>query len=301
MAEINSIVEQITHWGLSGIWKIVFALLIWFIGKKLISLSLKLLKKVFDRGSIDVGVVNFTMSIIKFALYAVLILMVIDELGIQTTSLITVFGSAALAVGMSLQGSLSNFAGGVLILIFKPFKVGDYIVVGNYEGTVRTIEILYTKLTTVDNKVVMLPNGTLSNSNIVNVGAEDFRRLDIEMSIGYSSDLKLAKTLLNTIVNNNPAVIKDRDIKVIVKSLDESCVTLETRVWVKTEDYWDTRFTLLEEYKAEFDKNGIEILSENMKYKMHQKNVIEKQNRKTKQKNTYRESKLQVIYHFIEL
>ena len=259
MAEINSIVEQITHWGLSGIWKIVFALLIWFIGKKLISLSLKLLKKVFDRGSIDVGVVNFTMSIIKFALYAVLILMVIDELGIQTTSLITVFGSAALAVGMSLQGSLSNFAGGVLILIFKPFKVGDYIVVGNYEGTVRTIEILYTKLTTVDNKVVMLPNGTLSNSNIVNVGAEDFRRLDIEMSIGYSSDLKLAKTLLNTIVNNNPAVIKERDIKVIVKSLDESCVTLETRVWVKTEDYWDTRFTLLEEYKAEFDKNGIEI------------------------------------------
>ena len=259
MAEINSIVEQITHWGLSGIWKIVFALLIWFIGKKLISLSLKLLKKVFDRGSIDVGVVNFTMSIIKFALYAVLILMVIDELGIQTTSLITVFGSAALAVGMSLQGSLSNFAGGVLILIFKPFKVGDYIVVGNYEGTVRTIEILYTKLTTVDNKVVMLPNGTLSNSNIVNVGAEDFRRLDIEMSIGYSSDLKLAKTLLNTIVNKKPAVIKDRDIKVIVKSLDESCVTLETRVWVKTEDYWDTRFTLLEEYKAEFDKNGIEI------------------------------------------
>lgn len=259
MAEINSIVEQITHWGLSGIWKIVFALLIWFIGKKLISLSLKLLKKVFDRGSIDLGVVNFTMSIIKFALYAVLILMVIDELGIQTTSLITVFGSAALAVGMSLQGSLSNFAGGVLILIFKPFKVGDYIVVGNYEGTVRTIEILYTKLTTVDNKVVMLPNGTLSNSNIINVGAEDFRRLDIEMSIGYSSDLKLAKTLLNTIVNNNPAVIKDRDIKVIVKSLDESCVTLETRVWVKTEDYWDTRFTLLEEYKAEFDKNGIEI------------------------------------------
>ena len=221
MAEINSIVEQITHWGLSGIWKIVFALLIWFIGKKLISLSLKLLRKVFDRGSIDLGVVNFTMSIIKFALYAVLILMVIDELGIQTTSLITVFGSAALAVGMSLQGSLSNFAGGVLILIFKPFKVGDYIVVGNYEGTVRTIEILYTKLTTVDNKVVMLPNGTLSNSNIINVGAEDFRRLDIEMSIGYSSDLKLAKTLLNTIVNNNPAVIKDRDIKVIVKSLDE--------------------------------------------------------------------------------
>lgn len=259
MAEINSIIDQIAHWGLSGLWKIVFAIIIWVVGKKVIAVSLKFLKKIFDRGSLDAGVINFTMSIIKFALYAVLMLMVIDELGIQTTSLITVFGSAALAIGMSLQGSLSNFAGGVLILIFKPFKVGDYIIVGNYEGTVRTIELLYTKLTTVDNKVVMLPNGSLSNANIVNVGAEDYRRLDIEMSIGYSSDLKLAKTLLNNIINTNPSVIKDKDIKVIVKSLDESCVTLETRVWVKTEDYWDTKFTLLEEYKAEFDKNGIEI------------------------------------------
>ena len=212
MTEINTIISQITHWGLSGLWKIVFALLIWFIGKKVIAISIKFLRKVFDKGSLDAGVVNFTMSIIRFALYAVLILMVIDELGIQTTSLITVFGSAALAVGMSLQGSLSNFAGGVLILIFKPFKVGDYIVVGNYEGTVRTIELLYTRLTTVDNKVVMLPNGTLSNSNIVNVGAEDYRRLDIEMSIGYSSDLKLAKTLLNKIINANTAIIKDKEI-----------------------------------------------------------------------------------------
>ena len=142
MAEINTIIDQITHWGLTGLWKLVFAVIIWFVGKKVISISLRLLKKIFDKGSLDAGVINFTMSIIKFALYAVLILMVIDELGIQTTSLITVFGSAALAVGMSLQGSLSNFAGGVLILIFKPFKVGDYIVVGNYEGTVRTIELL---------------------------------------------------------------------------------------------------------------------------------------------------------------
>ena len=170
---------------------------------------MKFLKKVFDKGSLDPGVVNFTMSIIRFALYSVLILMVIDELGIQTTSLVTVFGSAALAIGMSLQGSLSNFAGGVLILIFKPFKVGDYIVVGNLEGTVRTIELLYTKLTTVDNKVVMLPNGALSNSNIVNVGAEDNRRLDIEMSIGYSSDLKLAKNILSDILAADNSILKE--------------------------------------------------------------------------------------------
>jgi small conductance mechanosensitive channel len=259
MEQITSIVEQITHWGLTGIWKILFAIIIWFVGKKVIALCMKFLKKVFDKGSLDPGVVNFTMSIIRFALYSVLILMVIDELGIQTTSLVTVFGSAALAIGMSLQGSLSNFAGGVLILIFKPFKVGDYIVVGNLEGTVRTIELLYTKLTTADNKVVMLPNGALSNSNIVNVGAEDNRRLDIEMSIGYSSDLKLAKNILNDILAADNSILKDKEVKVIVKSLDESCVTLETRAWVKTEDYWDTRFALLEKYKSEFDKNGIEI------------------------------------------
>ena len=249
MEQITSIVEQITHWGLTGIWKILFAIIIWFVGKKVIALCMKFLKKVFDKGSLDPGVVNFTMSILRFALYSVLILMVIDELGIQTTSLVTVFGSAALAIGMSLQGSLSNFAGGVLILIFKPFKVGDYIVVGNLEGTVRTIELLYTKLTTVDNKVVMLPNGALSNSNIV----------DIEMSIGYSSDLKLAKNILSDILAADNSILKDKEVKVIVKSLDESCVTLETRAWVKTEDYWDTRFALLEEYKSEFDKNGIEI------------------------------------------
>ena len=259
MEQITSIVEQITHWGLTGIWKILFAIIIWFVGKKVIALCMKFLKKVFDKGSLDPGVVNFTMSIIRFALYSVLILMVIDELGIQTTSLVTVFGSAALAIGMSLQGSLSNFAGGVLILIFKPFKVGDYIVVGNLDGTVRTKELLYTKLTTADNKVVMLPNGALSNSNIVNVGAEDNRRLDIEMSIGYSSDLKLAKNILNDILAADNSILKDKEVKVIVKSLDESCVTLETRAWVKTEDYWDTRFALLEKYKSEFDKNGIEI------------------------------------------
>ena len=224
MEQITSIVEQITHWGLTGIWKILFAIIIWFVGKKVIALCMKFLKKVFDKGSLDPGVVNFTMSIIRFALYSVLILMVIDELGIQTTSLVTVFGSAALAIGMSLQGSLSNFAGGVLILIFKPFKVGDYIVVGNLEGTVRTIELLY-----------------------------------IEMSIGYSSDLKLAKNILSDILAADNSILKDKEVKVIVKSLDESCVTLETRAWVKTEDYWDTRFALLEEYKSEFDKNGIEI------------------------------------------
>ena len=166
---------------------------------------------------------------------------------------------AALAIGMSLQGSLSNFAGGILILIFKPFKVGDYIIVGTNEGTVKSIEILYTRLVTIDNKVVMLPNGSLSNSSIVNVGAENTRRIDIQIGIGYSSDIPKAKKLLEQVINSEKGILKDKDILVVVKSLDESCVTLETRAWVNTADYWNVRFNLLERYKNIFDENGIEI------------------------------------------
>ena len=146
------------------------------------------------------------VSVLKFVMYAILIMIVVDKLGFQTTSLLTLFGSAALAIGMSLQGSLSNFAGGILILIFKPFKVGDYIIVGTNEGTVKSIEILYTRLVTIDNKVVMLPNGSLSNSSIVNVGAENTRRIDIQIGIGYSSDIPKAKKLLEQVKSYIPVV-----------------------------------------------------------------------------------------------
>ena len=186
-------------------------------------------------------------------------MIVVDKLGFQTTSLLTLFGSAALAIGMSLQGSLSNFAGGILILIFKPFKVGDYIIVGTNEGTVKSIEILYTRLVTIDNKVVMLPNGSLSNSSSLYVGSEFTRSIDIQIGIGYSSDIPKAKKLLEQFINCEKGILKDKDILVVVKSLDESCVTLETRAWVNTADYWNVRFNLLERYKNIFDENGIEI------------------------------------------
>ena len=247
------------NWSVSLIGKIVIAVLIWFIGKKIIRVLDKLVKKILDRSTLDKGVVNFVVSVLKFVMYAILIMIVVDKLGFQTTSLLTLFGSAALAIGMSLQGSLSNFAGGILILIFKPFKVGDYIIVGTNEGTVKSIEILYTRLVTIDNKVVMLPNGSLSNSSIVNVGAENTRRIDIQIGIGYSSDIPKAKKLLEQVINSEKGILKDKDILVVVKSLDESCVTLETRAWVNTADYWNVRFNLLERYKNIFDENGIEI------------------------------------------
>ena len=253
------LLNDLGNWSVSLIGKIVIAVLIWFIGKKIIRVLDKLVKKMLDRSTLDKGVVNFVVSVLKFVMYAILIMIVVDKLGFQTTSLLTLFGSAALAIGMSLQGSLSNFAGGILILIFKPFKVGDYIIVGTNEGTVKSIEILYTRLVTIDNKVVMLPNGSLSNSSIVNVGAENTRRIDIQIGIGYSSDIPKAKKLLEQVINSEQGILKDKDIMVVVKSLDESCVTLETRAWVNTADYWNVRFNLLERYKNIFDENGIEI------------------------------------------
>lgn len=186
-------------------------------------------------------------------------LIILDVLGFQTASLIAVFGSAALALSMSLQGSLSNMAGGILILIFKPFSLGDYIVACGCEGRVVSIEILYTKLKTSDNRVIMMPNGELANSNIINVGAEGVRRLDINIGIGYGSDVTKAKEILRDIVEKYPLVLREKGVTVVVKSLDDSCVTLETRCWVTQDTYWDTRFIFLEKFKQEFDKNGIEI------------------------------------------
>jgi len=259
MENIKAVLNQLVKWGVDLIIDIIIALIIWKVGKVLIKWSVQICSKALEKAGVDLGVNKFICSILRFGIYAIMIIIILDVLGIQTASLIAVFGSAALAISMSLQGSLSNFAGGILILLFKPFRIGDYIIVGSYEGTVVSIEILYTKVKTVDNKIIMMPNGALSNSNIVNVGIEGTRRLDMQIGISYSSDVKQAKNILKGILENYPAVDKTKDIAVIVKDLDASCVTLETRVWVSQQDYWDTRFELLELYKKEFDSKGIEI------------------------------------------
>lgn len=254
-----SMFNQFCDWCVGFAGKLIMALIVWQIGKRLIKWVVKISVKALEKSELDEGVVGFIGSIARMVLYAILVLIVVGILGIPTASLITVFGSAALAVGMSLQGSLSNFAGGILLLIFKPFRVGDYIISGSCEGTVVAIELLYTKLHTVDNKIIMLPNGALSNSNIINVGAEDMRRLDIEIGVGYQTDLSKAKKLLMECLEKSPDIIKEKELKVVVKNLADSSIVIETRAWVSNDKYWDTRFKLLEEYKNIFDANGIEI------------------------------------------
>ena len=259
MNDMRTILDKFIEWCASTVGTIVWALIVWIIGKKILKALLKVLGKALDRSRLDEGVTKFMLSLSRFAGNVVLVIMIIDILGFDTTSFIAVLGSAGIALGMSLQGSLANVAGGILILLFKPFAVGDYIVAGGYEGNVTTIDLLYTKLITIDNKMVTIPNGTLSNSSIVNVASQPQRRLDIQIGIGYSSDLKLAKRLLLDAMNKQAGVLTDKDIMVVVKSLDDSCVTLETRCWVMTSDYWNVRFALLEGYKGTFDDNGIEI------------------------------------------
>lgn len=259
MNDMRTILDKFIDWCASTVGTIVWALIVWVIGKKILKALLKVLGKALDRSRLDEGVTKFMLSLSRFAGNVVLVIMIIDILGFDTTSFIAVLGSAGIALGMSLQGSLANVAGGILILLFKPFAVGDYIVAGGYEGNVTTIDLLYTKLITIDNKMVTIPNGTLSNSSIVNVASQPQRRLDIQIGIGYSSDLKLAKRLLLDAMNKQAGVLTDKDIMVVVKSLDDSCVTLETRCWVMTSDYWNVRFALLEGYKETFDDNGIEI------------------------------------------
>ncbi|MDD6571264.1 MAG: mechanosensitive ion channel [Thermoflexaceae bacterium] len=253
------IINRLLSASLEIVKKLIIVLLIWVIGKKLIKILLNIISKTFARTGMDLSLSKFLMSLIKFSLYAVLAVMIIGALGIETTSLITLIGSLGLTVGLSLQGSLSNFAGGVLILLFKPFKVGDYIVACGCEGTVQVIDLLYTKLYTVDNKMVTIPNGTLANSNITNVAAQPERRVDVSIDVSYDTDLKKAKTILENTIRANEMVLKDHDITIFVDVLGASGITLTTRCWVKSENYWTVLWDLREKFKEAMDENKISI------------------------------------------
>ena len=240
---------------------IIIALVLLFVGRRLIRLILKLMNRSFDRAGTDASLRGFLNSLIRAIMYAVLIMIVADQVGIPTTSFLAVLGSAGLAVGMALQGSLSNFAGGVLILLLKPFRVGDYIVEdskGN-SGTVEDIDLFYTHLITPDNRRIVIPNGTLANTSLTNNSAKEIRRLDLSVGIAYSADLKKAKALLYDLMLEREKILKEQDITVFVDNLGDNSVTLGFRGWVRAVDYWNEKWAILEEVKLRFDENGIEI------------------------------------------
>ena len=229
--------------------QILIALLVYVIGGRIIKWITKLVRRSMDRAGTDEGVKQFMIPVIKYSLYVVLIFIIMGLFGIATTSAVAV------------QGSLSNFAGGVLILLLKPFKVGDYIIEHshNNEGTVTEISIFYTKLLTVDNKLIVIPNGTLSNSSLTNVTNKDRRRVDLVVGIAYEADIRTAKDVIYAVAEKEEARIPEEKPVVYVDNLAASSVDIGLRVWVKTEDYWPARWRMTENIKYALDAKGISI------------------------------------------
>ena len=248
----------LTRFGL----KVVIALLVFVGGRKVIQWVVNLIKASMQKASVDKGVIQFTGSLLRVVLYALLVFNIATNFGVKESSVAAVLGTAGGTVGLALQGGLANIAGGIMLLIFKPFQVGDYIIIAQQndcEGTVYKMEICYTTLISIDNKHIVIPNGTLSSSIITNVTARDLRKLEIKVGISYDADIKKAKAILEDILHNDEDTRDDEGMVVFVDELGESAVIMGLRVWVATEKYWPARWRLNELIKEAFDANGIEI------------------------------------------
>ncbi len=246
---------------LSFLVQVVVAIIVLLIGSRIIKFLLKLIRKSLDRSKVEAGVVTFLCSLVKYSLYFVLAMIILAQFGVTTSSVVAVLGSAGLTLGLALQGSLSNFAGGVLILLLKPFVVGDYIIDGatGQEGTVSSITIFYTKLLTVDNRMILIPNGTLSNSSITNVTHMEKRRIDLLIGVSYEANLAKTKQVLSDVVKSEEKVLPGEPVEIYVSELADSSVQMGVRAWVKTEDYWPIRWKMTEDIKNALDANGISI------------------------------------------
>lgn len=241
--------------------QVLLAIMLYLVGKRMISFVRRVLSRSLERKDVDIGVRQFLDSVSKYCLYAILWLMVLTLFGITTASVVALLGSAGLTLGLALQGSLANFAGGVLILLLGPFHVGDYIISGEtgHEGTVKEISTFYTRILTADNQTVMIPNGKLADGAIVNVTGQQTRRVDIIVGIAYDADLKKAKKLLADLVELEERALEDQPVQIFVSDLADSSVELGCRFWVKSEDYWQVKWDMLEAVKLTFDENQIEI------------------------------------------
>ena len=239
--------------------KILAALAIFIVGRWVARIIRKLVQRVMTKGKVDPTLVTFTANLAYIGLLAFIVIAALGQLGIQTTSFIAVLGAAGLAVGLALQGSLSNFAAGFLLIIFRPFKVGDLIEGAGVFGVVEAIQIFTTQLKTADNKTVIVPNAKLTDDNIVNWTVKGTRRVDMVMGIGYEDDIDKARSLMADIIAEDDRILKDPAPQISVSELADSSVNFVVRPWVKVEDYWGVYFDLTEKIKKSFDANGVSI------------------------------------------
>lgn len=241
--------------------KVLLCVLLFLIGVRIIQFIRKMLRKSMEKAGAEEGVRSFVDSFVKAALYVLLGFVLLSWFGVDTASIVALVGSAGVAIGLAIQGSLSNLAGGVLIMLLKPFKVGDFIkedTHGNM-GTVTEIQIFYTKLSTIDNQVVVLPNGSLANTSLTNASGNKERRMDVQVGISYSADLKKAKEILLSLLEENEKVLKEREVRVFVEELADSAVILNMRCYFAQEDFWEEKWRMTEEAKLALDRAGIEI------------------------------------------
>ncbi|MEB8328781.1 mechanosensitive ion channel [Flavobacteriaceae bacterium KMM 6897] len=262
MIEIDKVekyVSDMTQMALEYLPSIIAAVLILFIGLWVVRMINKLVHKFFEKQDFDLALESFLQSLISLVLKFLIFVLVITQLGVKSSSLVAIVGAAGLAVGLALQGSLANFAGGVLIMIFKPFKVGDWISAQGVDGTVTEISIFKTKLSTFGNQIAIIPNGQLSNNNIINYNAQETRRDKITLGIGYGSNIKEARDILLEICKENEKILKDPAPVVYVDALADSSVNLSLRFWANNPDFWEVHFYVMEETKYRFDAAGIEI------------------------------------------
>lgn len=239
--------------------RLLAALLLLVVGLRLISWFKKFLKKSPRLDKLDVSVRSFLLSFASIGLYVLLVITLASVMGVPATSFITIIASCGVAIGLALQGSLSNFAGGIMILIFKPFKVGDFIEASGETGTVVAISVVYTELLTTDNKRVTIPNGTLTNSVIENYTSEKTRRVDLTFNTSYENDVEEVKALITKVVMAHPLVLADQENIIRLSNHGDSALTYDAKVWCKTEDYWQVKFDLTEQVKAAFDVAGVKI------------------------------------------
>jgi small conductance mechanosensitive channel len=252
---IAKIYELVTVFGV----KILAAVAVFIIGRWIAKLMRRIVKKVMEKRSVDPTIGKFVANLTYIALLTFFILAALGLLGIQTTSFIAVIGAAGLAIGLALQGSLANFAAGFLLIIFRPFKVGDYIEGGGTAGTVEAIQLFTTQLATPDNKTIIVPNSKMTGDNIVNYSAKGTRRVDMVFGIGYEDDIDKARNIITEILSQDERILQDPPMKIAVSELADSSVNFIARPWVNAADYWNVYFETTEKVKKRFDAEGISI------------------------------------------
>jgi len=256
---LGNILDTLTIWVTQYSVKLLAAILIFIVGRWISRRLSKLLGRLLEKNKVDVTLIRFAENLIYYALIVVVIIAAIGQLGINTTSFLTIVGAAGLAIGLALKDSLSNFAAGVMLILFRPFRVGDYVEAGGANGTVKGITMFNTVLHTPDNQVRIVPNGMITSNVITNVTANDTRRVDLVIGISYDDEISKAKKVLDGIINAEKRILADPAPQIAVSELADSSVNLVVRPWVKSGDYWSVYFDLTEKIKVTFDKEGISI------------------------------------------